>query len=178
MARKGQFKKGGGRVGDGRSRRRRRRSSPSTKAITVRERITIAGPRRRSHGRGRRRHGSGGVKLGHLALATLGLAFVTSPQNNAVSKKVNEVIGKVPGSKTFGTTAIAGLGALAASKWGPGKLKGNKWLKALGYAGIVLTAAQVGNQGTDFKWLGDEEGFDLEDIDDIGDEDDDDDIEA
>jgi hypothetical protein len=82
---------------------------------------------------------------------------------------------KVPGTKTFGATAMLGIGALAIDRW----VKPNRWLKLLGTAGVVLAAAQIGTKGTEFKFLGDHEtgaydleGDGIEDLDDIDDVDD------
>jgi hypothetical protein len=120
---------------------------------------------------------SGPMKLTHLALATAGLAFVTKTgATEGFQKSINEAMDKVPGTKTFGATAMLGIGMLAVDRF----IKPNKWLKLLGTAGIVLAAAQIGSKGTDFKFLGDDSeetgDYDLEgddDIEDIGDDDDD-----
>jgi hypothetical protein len=126
---------------------------------------------------GGKRGASGPMKLTHLALATAGLAFVTKTgATEGFQKSINEAMDKVPGTKTFGATAMLGIGMLAVDRF----IKPNKWLKLLGTAGIVLAAAQIGSKGTDFKFLGDDSeetgDYDLEgddDIEDIGDDDDD-----
>jgi hypothetical protein len=120
------------------------------------------------------------MKLTHLALATAGLAFVTKAgATSGFQKTINDAMDKVPGTKTFGATAMLGVGALVVDRF----IKPNKWLRLLGTAGVVLAASQVGSKGTDFKWLGDdstgdyplEDVEDLEDLDDVDDLDDADD---
>lgn len=161
MARKGQFKKGGGRVGHAMTHRpkTRTRTIVKTKTRTVRVKS-----RRRRHG------GNHGAmpRLLPLAGATLALAYVTNDSGPAF---VRDNINKLPGAKTFGPTTMAGLACLAVDRF----VKPNKWLKLFGLAGVVLGAAQVGKQGTGFKWVGDDEStgdYDLaDDMSDVGDDD-------
>lgn len=154
MARKGQFKKGGGRHGHAMTHRpkTRTRTVVKTKTRTIR----VASKRR--HRRGGKHGGGGMPRLLPLALATAGLAYVTNDSGPAF---VRENINKLPGAKTFGPTTMAGLAALAVDRF----VKPNKWLKLFGLAGVVLGAAQVGKQGPGFKWLGDGD-----DVGDIGDD--------
>lgn len=98
-----------------------------------------------------------------LAGATALLAYVTNEGGPAF---VTQNIAKIPGAKTFGGTTVAGLACLAVDRF----VKPNKWLKLFGLAGVVLGAAQVGKQGTSFKWVGDDETGDM-DISDVGDDD-------
>lgn len=157
MARKGQFKKGGGRHGHAMTHRPKTRTRVITKTKTRTVRV---------HARKRRSGGKGGgmPRLLPLALATAGLAYITNDSGPAF---VRENINKLPGAKTFGPTTMAGLVALGVDRF----VKPNKWLKLFGLAGVVLGAAQVGKQGPGFKWLGD--GDDVGDIgdDDLGDDD-------
>jgi len=167
MARKGQFKKGGGRHGHGGSRKRRSHSKAIVRTKT--RRVYVGGSKRRRRSGGRK--GSGPMKLTHLALATAGLAFITKAGATAgFQKSINDAMDKVPGTKTFGATAMLGLGLLAIDRF----VKPNKWLKLAGTAGIVLAAAQVGTKGSEFKFLGDDStgDFDLQDVDDVDDVDD------
>jgi len=110
------------------------------------------------------------MKLTHLAIATAGLAFVTKAgATSGFQKSINDVVEKIPGTKTFGATAMLGVIALAVDRF----VKPNKWLKLLGTAGVVLAAAQIGQKGSDFKFLGEDEhagDYDLGD-DDVGDDD-------
>ncbi len=165
MARKGQFKKGGGRVGGG-SHRARRRVTTKT--------IVVAAPRspsrrsshapRKKHRRSHRRGSAGRLNLLHVGLATAGLAFLTGKK--APTPMIRDTAMKIPGAKTFGAAAIIGIGALAADRF----IKPNKWLKLLGVAGVVLAASKIGDEGTDFKFVGDDD--DIADFDDdVGDDD-------
>lgn len=121
--------------------------------------------KRRRHGG---KHGGGAMpRLLPLAGATLALAYVTNDSGPAF---VRDNINKLPGAKTFGPTTMAGLACLAVDRF----VKPNKWLKLFGLAGVVLGAAQVGKQGTGFKWVGDEStgDYDLaDDMSDVGDDD-------
>lgn len=163
MARKGQFKKGGGRVGEGRARKARSKAMVRTRTRTItktRYRTRKGTMRKRSRSR---RSGGGGVNLLHLGLAAGGLAFLTGAKSPV--PKVKEMAAKIPGAKTFGIPAAVGVGALAVDRW----LWRNKWLKLAGIAGVILAATKVGDQGTDFKWVGDDDDI----IADIGDDDED-----
>jgi hypothetical protein len=77
---------------------------------------------------------------------------------------VRNFAAKIPGSATFGPAATIGLTCLAVDRW----VKPNRYLKAAGYAGIVIAAAQFGSKGASFRWVGDDEVADM----DIGDDDD------
>jgi hypothetical protein len=164
MARKGQFKKGGGRVGGGSSSRKRSRSRATTA-------IVIAGPRaparrHRSHAithhkkgrrRGARRGGHGGVTPAKLLVSSIVLASAAGTNNGPLGDKIYNLVQKVPGAKTFGGAATAGLlcgGLYKFTKIG-GRLR--PWLAAAGVVGIVGAALKVGEQGTNFKWLGDDD---------------------
>lgn len=163
MARKGQFKKGGGRVGG----KRHARKSASTRTI-VRTR-TVAGPiryRSRPHKKTHRRkssRGGMGTNLLHLGLATAALSYATNDQG---PEFIRTNAAKIPGAATFGAAAAVGGVCLAIDRF----VKPNKWLKLFGVAGVVLAAAQAGKQGSNFKWVGDDEYTG-----DVGDDDDDDD---
>lgn len=143
MARKGQFKKGGGRVGHAShhgKHKAKTRYVTKTKTRTVH--VKAKHHRRRSHG-------GGGVGLKHLAIAGGALAFLTGAASPIAAIKDNA--NKLPGAKTFGATAVAGVALLAIDKF----VKPNKWLRAAGYAGIVIAAATVGNKGSSFSFVGD-----------------------
>jgi hypothetical protein len=160
-----------GRSGGG----KRRKSTAMTHTTRT---VHVHHKAKRKGGGKRKGSGGGGMKLTHLALATAGLAFVTKAgATTGFQKSINDAMDKVPGTKTFGATAMLGVAALAVDRF----VKPNKWLKLLGTAGIVLAAAQIGSKGTDFKFLGDDsetgdyelEGDeDIEDVDDIEDDDD------
>ena len=173
MARKGQFKKGGGRVG-GATKTKRRRTASRAMTTTTRH-VHHAAPVRRRRRGGRGRSSGGGVRLMPLALAAVGLSYLTGAHGPAF---VRTNVAKIPGVKTFGATAVTGVALLAIDRY----VKPNKWLKLAGIAGVVLAAVQVGTKGADFKWLGDEgtgDHYDMtgdlhEDV--AGDDDDDDDM--
>jgi len=123
----------------------------------------------RKHKRRRSHSGGGGVRALPLALAAGGLAYLVSPAGPSF---VRENLAKIPGTKTFGPVATAGLACLAVDRF----VKRNKWLRLAGYAGIVVAAVQVGTKGSGFQWLGDEGSgdYDLSDDesgDDMGDDD-------
>jgi hypothetical protein len=115
--------------------------------------------RRRRHGKG-----AGGIKLTHLALAAVGIGFLTG--SATPFKAIPENLTKVPGAKTFGNAAALGGVALAINYFKP-----NKWLRLAGIAGIAVAAVQLGTQGTSFKFVGD--GGDMGDEGDMGDMEDD-----
>jgi hypothetical protein len=82
---------------------------------------------------------------------------------------VRNFASKIPGSATFGPAATIGLSCLAIDKF----VRPNRYLKAAGYAGIVIAAAQFGAKGANFKWVGDhDEVADIDIGDDVGDDDD------
>lgn len=134
-----------------------------TRTITKTKRVYVGAHKAKSHKRRGAKHG-GMPRLLPLALTTLGLAYVTS---DAGPSFVTTNLAKIPGAKTFGGTTMAGIACLAVDRF----VKPNKWLKLAGIAGIVLGAAQVGKQGTNFKWVGDDDvgDYDLGD-DDVGDD--------
>jgi hypothetical protein len=154
------------------AKRRHRR----TRAIVRRSRSYH--PHRRHHRR-RRRHGGGGGGIRPLpfALAAAGIAYLTS--NNG-PKTVKDMVAKIPGNKTFGAPAMLGIGCLAVDKF----VKRNKWLRLAGYAGIAAAAMKIGEQGSAFKWVGDDStgdidlsgDYDMGDVDDVEDVEDVDDV--
>ena len=138
-----------------------------TRTIVKTKTRTVHVKSKRRHRRGGGSGGSAMPRLLPLAGATLALAYVTNDSGPAF---VRDNIMKLPGAKTFGPTTMAGLACLAADRF----VKPNKWLKLFGLAGVVLGAAQVGKQGTGFKWVGDDETGDFDLADDMGDIGDDD----
>lgn len=129
---------------------RRRRSRAVARSSSTR---TVYVQRRRGS---RRRHSSGGgLGLKHLALAGAGLAFLAGPATPV--KAITDNVAKIPGAKTFGNVAIAGM-ALGALDHFVLKRR-NKWMRAAGAIGVALAAVQVGTKGKDFSWVGDEGGY-------------------
>lgn len=172
MARAGQFKKGGGRHGGGggRATKRRTRSgstalvvvpaSPARRAGAARRVTTIsAHPVRKGKRKGGRRRGAsrGGVTLGKIVATGVVLANVAGTNNGYAGDKVYNVVAKLPGAKTFGNAITAGLylgGIHRFTKIG-GRLR--PYLAAAGLIGVVGAALKLGEQGTNFKWLGGDE---------------------
>lgn len=174
MARKGQFKKGGGRVGGGalvkyraparpKARRRKaaRRAAPSagrysrprSEHVDV---ISVSAPRRSSKRRSSgRRGGHHGVTFGKLLGTGIVLANTCEVNNGLLGDKIYNVVQKIPGAKTLGGAATAGLALGAIGKYtGIGGPRLRPWLLTAGVVGIVLSALKVGSAGTNFKWLG------------------------
>lgn len=141
-----------------------RRSSPAV--------VVIGDKRRRSGGRRRGRGRSGGMSVGKLLVAGVALGFIGRAGGMA-----GTIASKIPGNKTFGGPAALGVACFAIDKW----VKPNPWLKAAGVIGIAACALKVGEQGTAFQWVGDDDVgidmagdddiMDLEDVDDIGEDD-------
>jgi len=171
MARKGQFKKGGGRVGDGRTRSHSRSKSRRTTAIVVvppagrathrRRRATHPHHKATTHRR-RRGSGSGGVTVAKLAGTALVLANVAGTNSGPLGSKVYDLVQKIPGTKTFGGAATAGLtlGAIGKFTGFGGRLR--PWLRAAGWVGVIAAFLKLGEQGTAFKWVGDDDVMDVE----------------
>jgi hypothetical protein len=164
MARKGQFKKGGGRVGA--ARKARSHSKAVTKYRTRTNTVTRyrSRPAKRHH---RRRHArrSGGLSPLMMGALAVGAAYITGPKGPAM---VTTNIAKVPGAATFGPLAVLGAGGLAYDRF----IRPNKYAKALGIIGIIGAAMKVGERGADFSWVGDEETGDIDETGDVGDDDD------
>lgn len=152
MGRKGQFKKGGGRVGSGHAKKRHSSHAMSHSPRTVTKTKYVTRAPAKKHHRSRGKSGGGGIKLVHLGIAAAALGYVTSDKNGVAFIRENGA--KIPGAATFGTPAAIGLAALAVDRF----VKPNKWLRLLGYAGIVVASIKFGSDGTDFKFVGDESG--------------------
>lgn len=108
--------------------------------------------RRRARAHHRPAHGAG---LLHLAGATLVLNSVAGSDEGFAGKTVYGLAQKIPGAKTIGGPAAAGLVLGAIGKYthiGGPKLK--PWLKAAGVVGVVLAITKAMTT-KDFKWLGD-----------------------
>jgi len=114
----------------------------------------------------RARSAIGGIRPIHLAVGAAAISYLASASGPAM---VRNFAAKIPGSATFGPAATIGLSCLAIDRY----VKPNKYLKAAGYAGIVIAAAQFGGKGANFRWVGDHDevaDIDLGD-DDVGDDD-------
>jgi hypothetical protein len=164
---KGHFVKRGHAATTHKAMTHRRRSSPQT--VTVIRQTRTGAPAKATHKRRRRSHagGGGGMKLTHLAIAGAGLAYLTSASSPL--QFIPQNVAKIPGAKTFGNAATAGLVCLGIDRF----VKKNRWLRAAGVIGVVLGAVQLGTKGKDFKWVGDADGYsgDVEgDDDELGDQ--------
>lgn len=166
MARKGQFKKGGGRHGGSHTKTRSRSRSGGSTAIVVVPQRAPTHKRRATHhtrkvkARGRRRHGGGGhggITPAKVVGSAILLANVAGTNSGPLGDKVYNLIQKVPGAKTFGGAATAGLllgGVYKFTRFG-GKLR--PWMAAAGLVGLIGAGLKIGEQGTAFKWLGGED---------------------
>lgn len=167
MARKGQFKKGGGRVGGSSPSRSHSKSRRAT-AIVV-----VPSQRRPTHKRKhavhhkvkhRRRHGggSGGVSIGKLGAAALVLSNVAGTATGPFGDKVYNLVQKIPGAKTFGGAAMGGIAIGAVGKFTGLGGRFRPWMRAAGVVGIIAALLKLGEQGTAFKWIGDDDVMDVE----------------
>lgn len=154
MARKGQFKKGGGRVGHATSvvHRPRTRTITRTKTKYVTRRAKV----HRVHRRGRRRSSGGaGVNLTKIGIAAVALGALAGDNSTIAPAAVKDFVGKIPGQKTFGGPAILGMGLGAVGHFTSFGGRFRPWMKAAGIVGVVLAAIKLGSENTAFKFLGD-----------------------
>lgn len=145
MARKGQFKKGGGRHGGHAIVRYR------TKNVIRYRTRSPKKHRRRGRRRGGGMLGAAGAGLGALLpLAGVGAAvgYVTGEGN---VDAFAETMKKIPGVKTVGLAAGTGIAALIVNKY----LFRNRWLKLAGVVGVIAGAYEIGKRKFDVKWVGD-----------------------
>ena len=143
MARKGQFKKGGGRVGGG----SKSRALVKYRTNTITKYRTRAKPKKQRRSRSRR--GGGGSNLLHLGI-TAGVVGLALSDKSPVPQ-IKATLLKVPGAKTFGPEVVFGGLALGVDRF----FYKSKWLRAAGAVAVVLGALKLGQQNTAFKWLGD-----------------------
>src|SRR4029079_10606178 len=104
---------------------------------------------------GRRAWGRGGVTIPKLVGTTLVLANVCGTNNGPLGDKVYNLVQKIPGAKTFGGAATAGLAAGAIYKFTRMGGRFRPYLACAGLIGVIGAALKIGEQGTAFKWLGD-----------------------
>lgn len=146
MARKGQFKKGGGRHGDSSSKAIvRYRSSPPVVVTRYKTRPPVKKAKR-----GRRRGDSGSIagKLIPILGTAAVLGYVSGEGN---MPEVTDIVKKIPGAKTIGTPAAIGGALLLTNKF----IFRNRWVKLAGVLGVAIGAYQLGAKKFDFEWLGD-----------------------
>lgn len=144
MAKRGQFKKGGGRHGGGGS-KSKALVKYRTRAITKYKTRTIV---KRGRRRGRGRGESVISKVLPLAAAAVAVGYA-SGEGNLTS--VTDTLKKIPGVKTVGVPMGIGVLALGANRF----LFRNRYLKLIGVAGVIIGAAQMGAKKFDLEWLGD-----------------------
>jgi len=161
MARKGQFKKGGGRVGGGTRKHRTSKGGAlviAPVAMPVARRSPRKAPKAHHHKkRSHRRHGGGhgGVTLVKAAVAAGVLANVADAKDGILGDKVYNFVQKLPGAKTFGGAVTTGLYLGAIHKFTRFGGRYRPWLAAAGLVGVIGAGLKLGLQGTGFKWLGD-----------------------
>lgn len=156
MARKGQFKKGGGRHGSTTAlvprKATHKRRKASIRHVGAGNMVVVAAKRTK----GRRRSGGGhGITPVKLAGTAIVLASVAGTNNGPLGSTVYDWVQKIPGSKTFGGAATAGLviGGLYKYTRIGGRLR--PLMACAGLVGLVAAGLKLGEQGTSFKWLGD-----------------------
>lgn len=167
MARKGQFKKGGGRVGGGPSPARGKQIVVIGQRAPARRRATrsvaiVAPPVR--HRRQKRHHRGGGRIVGGsltgFGAMAAGMAWIDSKgvgDDAGMFGSVNKMIDKLPGAKTLGRPATAGLALGAIEHFTKFGGRARPYMKLAGVIGVVLAGAKIGGAGAAFKWLGDVE---------------------
>lgn len=159
MARKGQFKKGGGRVGDGRSRKRSSskaltiyRSAPPVVVTKTRKvRVPVHVRSKRGGGRSlvRREHGAGEFIPGPFRVKSMVVsAALGYAKGGHGLAQLNELIEKLP---TIGTVPKVAIAALIANKFAD---RGD-WYDGAAQAFCDVAAYEFGQAGLQMK--GDDE---------------------
>lgn len=161
MARKGQFKKGGGRVGEGRSRRR----SSTSKALTVYRPRPVVVTRTRhvkvpvrvhpKRGGGRslmkREHGGGEIIPGPFRLRSAAVSsLIGYSESGAGFTAIKELIDKIPDVKGIPREILAGIALNYFAD--PGD-----WFDAGAQAFLDVGAYKFGHAG--FKLTGEEDDY-------------------
>lgn len=176
-ARKGQFKKGGGRVGGGAKHRKSHRTSGGSTAIVVVPAAKSPTHKRRSGGmvhhkakhKAKRHHrrggGHGGVTVAKIAGTALVLANVVGKNDGLLGSTVYDWVQKIPGTKTLGPVATTGLVAGGLHRFTRIGGRFRPWLAAAGVVGVVAAFMKLGEVGSNIKWLG---GYDRSSAFDVG----------
>lgn len=138
MARKGQFKKGGGRHGDGGKAIVRYRTNTITKWKTR------SAPKKKG-----RRSRRGGDTVGKLLPIAVGAAALGYVADNV--PEVTDAIKKIPGVKTVGIPLALGVGGLAVNRL----VRRSRIARIVGIVGIAVGLYQFGQKKFDIEWLGD-----------------------
>lgn len=145
------------------AKRRKKTALARTRTRTVvKTRYRSRRPARRRR-RARSSSGVGGVMPYVVAAGAAGYLFGHKDDNSTAM--LREYAMKIPGAKTFGPAAAAGVALLAVNKF----VKPNRYLKLAGYAMLAHAAYEVGANKFNVKWVGDDDYIaDYE----LGDEDD------
>lgn len=161
MARKGQFKKGGGRVGEGRSRRR----SSTSKALTVYRprpvvvtrtrhvKVPVRVHAKRGSGRSlmKREHGGGEIVPGPFRLRSAALSsLIGYSESGAGFTAIKELLDKLPDVKGIPREVLAGLALNYFADRGD-------WFDAGAQAFLDIGSYKFGQSG--FKISGDEDDY-------------------
>ncbi len=158
MARKGQFKKGGGRVGDGRSRKRRSSSSkaltvyraPAAPVVVTRTRhvkvpVRVHAKRGSSRSLIRREHGAGEFIPGPFRVKSMVIsAALGYAKGGHGLAQLNELIEKLP---TVGSVPKVAIAALLANKFAD---RGD-WYDGAAQALCDVAAYEFGQAGMQMK---------------------------
>jgi len=102
--------------------------------------------------------------MGKLAIAGLALGAVFGENSSIAPAQAKAVVQKIPGSKTFGNTAIAGMAIGAVHHFTHFGGRFRPWMKAAGLVGLALAAVKLGTDNTSFKFVGEEDDGDLMDV--------------
>lgn len=109
--------------------------------------------RRRGHGGGIFGGPPSGETLLKLGITGAAIGFLTG-DNSPLGSVRTFFTETVPGGKTFGPVATLGATALVVDRF----IYKSKWLRIAGMVGVGIAAVKLGQQGTAFKWLGDDGG--------------------
>lgn len=155
MARKGQFKKGGGRVGDGRGRKRSHSSKaltvyrPSAPVVVTKTRHVKVPVHVRSKGGGRslmrREHGAGDFMPGPFRVKSMAVsAALGYAKGGHGLTQLNELIEKLP---TVGSVPKMAVAAVLLNKFAD---RGD-WYDAAAQAAADISAYEFGQAGLQMK---------------------------
>lgn len=160
----GQFKKGGGRVGGGTT--VVVAAAPAARAPAKRKSAKRSVTHKVHHGKRKKHHrrggGDGGMSIIKIGATALALSSIAGTNSGPLGAKVYDLVQKVPGAKTFGGAATAGLvlgGIHKFTRFGGGL---RPYMRIAGIVGVIAAGLKVGEAGTSFKWLGGDSPFDME----------------
>lgn len=102
------------------------------------------------------------MTIGKLAGSALVLANVAGTNTGPLGAKVYDLVQKIPGAKTFGGAAVAGMTIGGVAKFTGIGGRFRPWMRAAGWVGLIAAFLKLGEQGTNFKWVGDDDVMDVE----------------